>query len=88
MRGFSILVPAAVCLGVLAFAANLGQVDIPFNTSFLNPCNGELVDFTGNVHFDSTLTVNGNNAHITTHANAAGITGVGRRPALLTTAPE
>ena len=67
----------AVALSVAAFAANTGQVDIPIALTISNPCNGELVDVSGTVHGDGTITTNGNNAHATVHFNAAGVTGIG-----------
>jgi len=77
MKRFSLLIlaPAVLCLN--AFAANQGQQQIPFNGSITNPCNGETVDFSGTVHGNSTITVNGNNFHATFQFNPQGVNGNG-----------
>lgn len=68
---------AVVCLTTLAFAGNLGQLDVPINVTVTNPCNGEFVDLSGVLHLDATITVNGNTTHVTSQANAQGVTGIG-----------
>jgi type 1 fimbria pilin len=79
MRSLSIVILAlaALCLSAPAFAANSGQLEVQFSGTITNPCNGETVAFGGTVHIDSTVTINGNTAHLTSHANPQGVTGVG-----------
>jgi hypothetical protein len=79
MKSLSMLMVAAAVLWISApvFAANSGQVDVPFSVQLVNPCNGELVDTSGSVHVDETLTITGQTAHMTIHANPQGVTGGG-----------
>ncbi len=65
-------------LCAIAFAANNGQAEVPFVAIVSNPCLGEMVNLTGTLHLDSTVTVNANNFHMTSHANPQGITGIGQ----------
>ena len=64
-------------LNAPVFAANLGQKDVPFITTLVNPCNGKLVDTNGFVHIDATFTSNGQTAHFTIHSNPQGVTSIG-----------
>src|SRR5258708_31288733 len=68
---------AVALISLAAYAANTGQVDIPIATSLLNSCNGEIIDVSGTLHADGTLTVNANNASATIHFNPQGVTGIG-----------
>jgi hypothetical protein len=72
-----VLALAVLCLTAPVFAANSGQVDVPFIVQLVNPCNSELVDTNGFVHIDITFTLTGQNAHLTIHANPQGVTGIG-----------
>src|SRR5215472_8424343 len=71
MRNLSRIVPtlALLCLCAPVYAANSGQTQVPINLTLTNPCNGESVIATGFVHVDTTITINGQNVHVTTVAN-------------------
>ena len=72
-----ILALAVLCLSAPLFAANSGQADFQITLTLVNPCNGEVVDAIGSIHVDATLTITGQNTHITSHVNPHGVTGIG-----------
>ena len=76
MRTFFLAV-ACVCFGATGFAANSGQMYVPFNGTITNPCNGETVTYNGVVHLDMTFTLNKNTVHATLVANPQGVKGLG-----------
>jgi hypothetical protein len=51
---------------------------LPFNQILVNPCTGELVQFTGDILFLFHITEDANGGlHVQEHGSAAGITGTG-----------
>ncbi len=51
---------------------------IPFTETRLNPCNGDMVTFQGNMHVTSHVTTNSSGGfHLKTHVNYQNVTGTG-----------
>src|SRR5579863_8943668 len=79
MKFLSLMVPslAAFMLSAPAFADRSSNVDVPFNETLVNPCNGENVDASGLVHININITTNGNSQHAMMQSNPQGVTGTG-----------
>src|SRR6266566_3541413 len=70
-------VACALVLTVPAWAATVTNIDIPFNTTLFNPCNGESVTLSGIAHELSQVTFNGSGGfHLEAHFNG-NLTGTG-----------
>ena len=52
--------------------------NVPFTSTLLNPCNGDLITFQGTLHITNTLTTDaGGGTHLKTHVNYQDVTGTG-----------
>ena len=61
----------------LAWGATTSTV-IPAPSPILNPCNGESVDLSGNIHMTLGLTTDGSGgSHFRSHINNQGVSGIG-----------
>ncbi len=51
---------------------------VPFTSSLFNPCNGDTVTFSGNLHVVNTMTTDASGGtHLKTHINYQNVTGTG-----------
>lgn len=51
---------------------------VPFTSSLFNPCNGDTVTFSGDMHVTNSLTVDSSGGtHLKTHINYQNVTGTG-----------
>jgi hypothetical protein len=82
-RILALLAVTCACLLAVGFtgrasAAQLENVIVPVSGQIFNPCNGEVVTFTGSFHLLFNITVNPNGGfHIVEQDNAIDIKGVG-----------
>src|SRR2546425_4845111 len=80
LRGsfFAFLTVATMIVSPLAYAATTSTV-MPFPTpTITNPCNGEDVNVSGNVHMTIGVTTDGNGGrHLCIHINNQDVSGVG-----------
>lgn len=53
------------------------SISFPVSGEVFNPCNGDVVDFTGEFHDVANVTINNNSFHIVFQDNAQGIHGIG-----------
>src|SRR2546425_8419142 len=93
LRGsfFAFLTVATMIVSPLAYAATTSTV-MPFPTpTITNPCNGEDVNVSGNVHMTIGVTTDGNGGrHLRIHINNQDVSGVGvgtGSPDQITTTP-
>jgi len=82
MKGRTVLLGALSILGLLvsrpAQGAVVTNVVVPFAGTFVNPCNGENVLFTGDLHMLFAVTLDQNGGfHFNLHDNGQGISGTG-----------
>src|SRR5437667_10202403 len=80
LRGsfFAFLTVATMIVSPLAYAATTSTV-MPFPTpTITNPCNGEDVNVSGNVHVTIGATIDGNGgSHLRIHINNQDVRGIG-----------
>jgi hypothetical protein len=51
---------------------------VPFTSTLFNPCNGDTVTFSGNMHVTNTMTTDADGGtHLRTHINYQDVTGTG-----------
>jgi hypothetical protein len=59
-------------------AAVIQNMTVPLNVSFFNPCTGDLINFSGNIHFVVAETPDASGGfHFHFDDNVSGVTGVG-----------
>src|SRR3989454_7208472 len=94
LRGsfLTFLTVATMIVSPLAYAATTSTV-MPFPTpTITNPCNGEDVNVSGNVHVTIGVTIDGNGgSHLCIHINKQDVSGVGGgtgNPDQITTPPH
>src|SRR4051812_41024018 len=79
----AVALTAAVMAAITVAMVRQARADVIFNDDFpisgvlLNPCNGELVQFSGSLHETIHVTSNKNTFHIGEHINAQDVSGVG-----------
>src|SRR2546427_1885770 len=80
LRGsfLTVLTVATMIVSPLAYAATTSTV-MPFPTpTITNPCNGEDVNVSGNVHMTIGVTIDGNGgSHLRIHINNQDVSGIG-----------
>lgn len=78
---FALLFTALVGAGHEAFGqatTTTTNETIPFTGNAFNPCNGDQVTFSGNLHVVNTMTTNASGGtHLKTHINYQSVTGTG-----------
>ena len=55
----SLAITVLLIIAVKAMAAVTTNIEIPISGAIMNPCNGETLTFTGNVHIIATVTFDG-----------------------------
>lgn len=81
----SLAAAVALAAGSAALPAASGQATtvttnetMPFTDSRVNPCNGDVVNFSGNMHLVNHVTIDSaGGTHLETHVNYSGVSGVG-----------
>jgi hypothetical protein len=74
----ALLAFALVLVPSTASAAVVQNVRVPLDVTFFNPCTGDVIQFTGTIHFLAAETADGNGGfHLHFDDNVSGITGVG-----------
>jgi hypothetical protein len=78
---FAILFAAFAGAGTEAFGqatTTTTSEDIPFTSSLANPCNGDVVTFSGTMHVVNTYTTDASGGtHVKSHINYQDVTGTG-----------
>jgi hypothetical protein len=78
--GASILVTAVMTMALILPAAQAAVVtneDVPISVDIINPCTGETITLSGNLHLSFSVTNNGAGGfHLSEHQNFQGISGI------------
>lgn len=75
---FALLFMAYAGASTPALGQTTTNEDIPFTSSLFNPCNGDLVTFSGTLHVVNTMTTDADGGtHLKTHINYQDVTGTG-----------
>ena len=73
-----LLIAAALVMTVPVFSEVTTNQNVPIDSYIDNPCLGEAVHLTGELHIVFSMTINNNSAHVRSHFQPAGVSGEGQ----------